>query len=420
MRKRWSPIVQIQFFGGMQMNAVGIDVSKGKSMIAVMRPFGEIVASPFEVTHDNSEISKLAGKLKSLNGETKVIMECTGVYHLPIAHALREAGLMVCTVHPMLIHDFGNNSIRKVKTDKADAIKIANYGMTNWLDLLEYVPEEDIRHMLKVYSRQYNKYTKLKTMLKNNLISLLDQTFPGVNELFTSPPRESDGHQKWLDFAAVFWHCECVCGLSQKVFAERYRKWCKRAGYNFSQSKADSIYVVSCGHPCVMPKNETTKLLVTQAIAQINAIAESLSVISREMRRLATLLPEYSVVMAFNGVGETLGSQLMAEIGDVYRFSRKESLVCFAGLEAPPHQSGKFESENRSISKKGSPHLRKTLFQVMDCLLKHSPATDPVYQFLDRKRTEGKHYYSYMTAGSAKFLRIYYARVKEFLNKYYS
>jgi transposase len=339
----------------MQMNAVGIDVSKGKSMIAVMRPFGEIVASPFEVTHDNSELSKLAGKLKSLNGETKVIMECTGVYHLPIAHALREAGLMVCTVHPMLIHDFGNNSIRKVKTDKADAIKIANYGLTTW-----------------------------------------------------------------LDFAAVFWHCECVCGLSQKAFAERYRKWCKRAGYNFSQSKADSIYVVSCGHPCVMPKNETTKLLVTQAIAQINAIAESLSVISREMRRIATLLPEYSVVMAFNGVGETLGYQLMAEIGDVYRFSRKESLVCFAGLEAPPHQSGKFESENRSISKKGSPHLRKTLFQVMDRLPKHSPATDPVYQFLDRKRTEGKHYYSYMTAGSAKFLSIYYARVKEFLNKYYS
>jgi len=55
----------------------------------------------------------------------------------------------------------------------------------------------------------------------------------------------------------------------------------------------------------------------------------------------------------------------------------------------------------------------------MDCLLKHKPVNDPIFQFLDRKRAEGKHYYSYMCAGSAKFLRIYYARVKEFLDNYY-
>ena len=57
------------------MNAVGIDVSKGKSMVAIMRPFGEVVASPFEVTHTGSELSELAKTLKSLHGETKVIME---------------------------------------------------------------------------------------------------------------------------------------------------------------------------------------------------------------------------------------------------------------------------------------------------------------------------------------------------------
>jgi transposase len=402
------------------MNAVGIDISKGKSMVVIMRPFGEIVASPFEVTHTGSELSKLANLLKSLHGETKVVMECTGAYHLPIAHALHEAGLFVSTVHAQLIHDFGNNTIRKVKTDKADALKIANYALANWLNLPEYVPDEDIRHMLKVYSRQYSKYNKLKTVLVNNLISLLDHTFPGVNKLFTSPSRDSDGHQKWMDFAAKFWHCECVCGLTPKMFSERYRRWCKRAGYYFSQAKADNLYADSCGHVSVMPKNETTKLLITHAIAQVNAISETLASIAREMKRLAASLPEYSIVSQFYGVGGILGPQLMAEVGSVYRFPRKESLVCFAGLDTPPYQSGQFESQNRNISKKGSPHLRKSLFQVMDCLLKRSPADDPVYQFLDRKRAEGKHYYSYMTAGSAKFLRIYYARVKEYLDAYYS
>lgn len=399
------------------MNAVGIDISKGKSMVTIMRPFGEVVASPFEVIHTASELSELANSLKSLDGETKVIMECTGSYYYPIAYALHEAGLFVSAVHAKLIHDFGNNSIRKVKTDKADSIKIASYGLSHWLELPEYIPEEDVRRMLKAFSRQYNKYGKLKTMLHNNLISLTDETFPGVNELFTSPPRKHDGHEKWMDFFFKFWHCECVCNLSPKAFAGRYSKWCKRAGYYFKQDKSDDIYAAACGHLVGMPKNDTTKLLVTQAVNQVTAISESISIIACEMKRLAEMLSEYPVVSKFYGVGDILGPQLMAEIGDVYRYRNKGALVCFAGLEAPPFQSGKFESANRRISKKGSPHLRKALFQVMDCYLKHSPANEPVYQFLDRKRAEGKHYYSYMTAGSAKFLRIYYARVKEFLDK---
>jgi len=398
------------------MNSVGIDVSKGKSMVAIMRPFGEVVASPFEVTHTGSELSELANSLKSLHGETKIVMECTGSYYYPIAYALHEAGLFVSAIHAKLIHDFGNNSIRKVKTDKADAFKIAQYGITHWLDLPEYIPEEDIRRMLKAFSRQYTKYGKLRIMLKNNFISLTDDSFPGVNELFSSPPRKSDGHEKWLDFALKFWHCECVCGLSQKEFKERYQKWCKRAGYNFCEDKALDIYASACGHLVGMPKNETTKMLVTQAVNQINAISETIAVIAKEMKRLAQSLPEYPVVSEFYGVGDILAPQLMAEIGDIYRYRNKGSLVCFAGLEAPPYQSGKFESTNRNISKKGSPHLRKALFQVMDTFIKRSPVDEPVYQFLDRKRAEGKHYYSYMTAGSAKFLRIYYARVKEYLD----
>jgi transposase len=85
-------------------------------------------------------------------------------------------------------------------------------------------------------------------------------------------------------------------------------------------------------------------LLITQAAAQINAIAESQVVVQREMKRLAAMLPEYPVVLSLQGVGEILGPQLIAEIGDVYRFDRKQALVAFAGLDAPPFQSGKNEA----------------------------------------------------------------------------
>ena len=397
------------------MNAVGIDVSKGKSMVAIIRPLGEVVAAPFEVGHTATELNELAKFILKISGETRVVMEYTGVYFEPIARALYDAGLCVCVVHAQLIHNYGNNTIRKVKTDKADAIKIANYALDNWDKLKPYTPIDEIRRQLKAYSRQYRKFNKLKTMLKNNFIALTDSTFPGVNELFSSPPRKSDGHEKWLDFAIKFWHAECVCSLSQKAFTERYRKWCNKAGYYFLESKAEDIYAAACGHIGLLPKGDITKQLVQQTIIQLTSICSSLSVIEHKMTELAGLLPEYPVVMEFHGVGRILGPQIMAEVGDVLRFKKKESLVCFAGLEAPPYESGKFESHNRTISKKGSPHLRAALFQVMDCLLKTQPVNDPVFQFIDRKRSEGKHYYSYMCAGSAKFLRIYYARVKEYL-----
>lgn len=394
------------------MNSVGIDVSKGKSTVAVLRPLGEVVAVPFEVNHTADELQELANYLKALPGETRVVMEYTGRYFEPIANHLCSAGLFVSVIHALRLYNYGKDSIRRVKTDKADALKIAGYGLDKWTELTPYTPADSIRTLLKNYNRQYNHYMKLKVMLKNNLIALLDQTFPSVNGLFSSKPRK-DGHEKWVDFAETFWHCECISGLSMRKFSERYAKWCTRSGYRFNTEKAENIYAFACNSVATLPKNDAVKGLITLAVGQLCAIIETLAAAHTEMLRLASLLPEYEPVMAMRGVGPVLGPQLMAEIGDVRRFNHKKSLIAFAGIDAPPYQSGAFESYNRSISKRGSPALRKTLFQVMDIILKSAPEEDDIFQYLNKKRAEGKHYYVYMMAGANKFLPIYYARVKE-------
>ena len=397
------------------MNCVGIDVSKGKSMIAVMRPLGEMVIPPFEVGHTDAELCELSRRLGGLEGETRIVMEATGNYHLPVASFLYDSGFYVSVVNAMLVHGYGNNSLRRVKTDKKDAVKLANYGLDHWLTLPRYIPEDEVRLMLKTTYRQYQQCTKVQTMLKNNLISLLDTAFPDANRLFTSPTR-ADGSEKWVDFISTFWHCECVCGLSEKAFTAKYQKWCKRHGYNFSQDKALDIYTSACGHFSVMPKNDTTKILVEQAVSQLQATSAALAALRNEMQSLAASLPEHPIVMGMFGVGPALGPQLMAEIGDVRRFHSKKALVAFAGIDAPPYQSGQMEIRSRSISKRGSAVLRRTLFLVMSAVLRCSPADEPVYQFMDRKRTEGKPYRVYMMASANKFLRIYYATVKQYLD----
>ena len=395
-------------------NVAGVDVSKGKSMVSVLRPFGEVVAKPFSVRHTGSELRELANYLKSLDGETRVVMEHTGRYYEPVARFLHDEGLYVSAVNPKLIKDYGNNTLRKVKTDAADSRKIARYGLDNWAELRQHTPMDTIRYQLKTLNRQQALYSKTKTMMKNNLIALLDQTYPGVNALFDSPVRE-DGTQKWVDFAASFWPVDAVRGMSLTAFTERYRKWCKRHGYNFSISKAADIHADAQALIAMMPKDSLTKAMVKQAIDSLNAVSRAVEQLKAEMLRLASQLPEYPVVMAMRGVGDSLGPQLMAEIGDVTRFAHRGSITAFAGVDPGADQSGTYESKSNRTSKSGPPELRKALFLVMDCLLKTMPQDDPVYLFMDKKRSEGKPYLVYMTAGANKFLRIYYGRVKEYL-----
>ena len=112
-------------------NAVGIDVSKGKSTVAVLQPGGTVIRKTFDVSHTSQNLNELADYLSSLDGTTKIVMECTGRYHEPMVKALSEAGLFISIVIPHLIKNFGNNSLRKVKSDPADARKIARYTLEN-------------------------------------------------------------------------------------------------------------------------------------------------------------------------------------------------------------------------------------------------------------------------------------------------
>lgn len=392
------------------MNAAGIDVSSRKSTVAVLRPFGEVVKLPFDVRHSVEDLTTLAEQLKAIEGETRVVMEHTGRYYEGIAKVLHEAGLYVTAVNPLLIKEYGNNSLRKVKTDKADAVKIARYALDNWAELQDYTPMDTIRYDLKTLNRQFQLATKQKTAVANNLIALQEQSFPGIRKLFDSPVR-SDGTQKWVNFTHDFWHADCVRRSSQNAFTERYRKWCKRNHYLFSVAKAAEVYALAKSAVVLVHKTSITKMLVQEAANQLTAISHAVETYRNEMNKLAAQLPEYPVVMEMYGVGESLGPQLMAEIGDVRRFARKQSLVAFAGIDPTPNDSGDYCSRSNKTTKRGSPYLRKTLFNIMTVYLQRAPADEPVFQFLDKKRAEGKPYYVYMTAAGNKFLRRYYGKV---------
>ena len=397
------------------MNAVGIDVSKGKSTVAILRPFGEIVAKPFEIKHTSSEINSLISMIKSIEGESRVVMEYTGRYYESLAQALTDASIFVSVINPKLIKDFDNESLRKIKSDKADSIKIARYTLDKWNNLTAYNSLDGIRSQLKTMNRQFGFAMKHRTAMKNNLIGLLEQTYPGANDFFNSPAR-NDGSQKWVDFVDTYWHVDCVRKMSLSNFITHYKNWCSKHKYNFSASKAEKIYMYSKDLVPVLAKDGISKMIIHQAIDLLNGTSKTVEELRELMRETASKLPEYHVVMQMKGVGPSLGPQLIAEIGDITRFSHKGALTAYAGVDPGVNESGTYAQQSVPTTKRGSAELRKTLFQVMDILVKTTPIEDTVYQFIDKKRAQGKPYYVYMTAGANKFLRVYYGKVKEYLN----
>ena len=151
-----------------------------------------MVLTPFQVEHDAAGLSGLVRTLQNLDGDIRIVMEHTGMYWRPIALALKEAGFSSAWSTPYS-STISATTLRKVKTDKADSMKIANYALSFWAELRDYSPEDETRQMLKMQNRLYLRTKKSSVVLRNGLISLLDQTFPGVNTLLTASPSVPTG-----------------------------------------------------------------------------------------------------------------------------------------------------------------------------------------------------------------------------------
>jgi transposase len=396
------------------MISVGIDVSKGKSTVCILKPYGEIVSKPFEVMHTESELNELVLMISRLEGEIKVVMEATGIYHLPILEYLHERELFVSVINPYEMRQYHKRGLRRVKTDKQDAIVISNYGIDYWHHLLEYESSEAIYSELKLLGRQYRHYMTVRVSSIQSLTHLLDYTMPGIKTLLQGY-NEANGKDKLSDFVMEYWHFDNITNMTEKQFRCNYAKWAKEMGYHQSQTKADKIYTLANeGLPTLSSSTPSVKMLVQESVRVLSEVNKTLSLILSRMKKLSKSLPEYPVVRAMGGVGDVLAPKLIAEIGDVRRFHSGKALIAYAGIDAPPYQSGKFIGTERKISKRGSAHLRKIGYEVMRCLKAQSAPEDAaVYYFILKKESEGKAKRAAKIAGLNKFLRIYYARVME-------
>lgn len=395
------------------MISVGIDVSKDKSTVCMLRPYGEVVEAPYNIDHTKQALNTLIERIKSFDEDVKVVLEATGGYHQVVVAKLLTSNIFTVVVNPYIMKKYCAATLRKAKTDKIDSIRIANYGIDHWFSMTAYCPPDEIYKELKLLGRQYEQYVRLKVGCKIQLANLLDGVMPGIKSILQGTVPAYSTKDKLCDFVEKYWHYDNIKKMSEKQFLSDYEKWTKRKGYRYNESQAIAIYQLSKNNiPTLKSSTPSTKMLVLQAVKSVREAELTLSLIISQMQEIASTLPEYSVVREMKGVGDVLSVRLIGEIGDVRRFRNGSSLVAFAGIDAPPYESGKFVGTNRNISKRGSSTLRKIGYEIMHSLKVSKPTEDSaVYDFIIKKENEGKPKRVAKIAGLNKFLRIYYARV---------
>ena len=394
------------------MIAVGIDVSKSKSTVAILDSYGTVLATPFNMAHTQPEMNALVSRLKELGEPVTILLEYTGHYHYPVLKKLQEEGFPVCVVNPYQMKKYGDVEIHKAKTDKKDALRIATYALEKSYKLVPYSFMEQKYEDLKFLSRQYDQRITFVAKLKVQLINLLDQTMPGITKILALKSRNPEKSALML-FIKRYKSFDEIQRMGKTRFLSTYATLMKKTTDRYAPQKGLAIYELARDSITTRGEDPYIWSAQDQCVDLLATAQNAADEIITQMQNIAETIPEYKVLRAMNGVGDRLGPVILAEIGDIRRFHSAKALNSFAGNDAPPYQSGQFESRNRHISKRGSSALRKACFEVMQALKLTKPQDDPVYQFVLKKEQEGKPYNVAKMAGVNKFLRIYYARAME-------
>ena len=396
------------------MLAVGIDVSKSKSAAAILNPDGTVHTKPFEFRHSQPEMDALIRYIKDQNQPVTILMENTGHYHYPVLKALEVAGLPVCLINAYQMKKYGDMELRKAKTDKKDALRIARYALEKGYSLVPHTSMDQKYEDLRFLARQYDQRMGTLTTNKVFLINLLDETMPGITKLLSLTTRDPETSLTML-FIKRFKSYDRIKKMGRTRFLDSYNKLARKSRNRRAYGYGLAIYELAVNSITTRGENEFTLAAQDQCVDLVSESQKAADVIILQMQTLAETLPEYTVLRSMAGVGDRLGPLILAEIGDIRRFHSGKALNAYAGNDAPPYQSGMFESHNRHISKRGNAALRKYCFEVMQALKLTRPQDDPVYLFLIKKEQEGKAYNVAKMAGVNKFLRIYYARAMEAL-----
>jgi len=367
----------------------------------MMDETGKVVfkAFSFPNTFDggNALFSKLTSYSSNID-DFEIGMEATGHYWLSVYSFLFEKKFLLHVINPIQTDGWRRGTeIRKRKNDIIDSVLIA--------DLIRYgqfvetrLADEDL-FSLRSLTRFRTYLVESISDLKRKVVCVLDQVFPECQSIFSDIFGKTSKEillqfSSPIDFESV--SSQTLAGLLAKLSRKQV-----------SSTKADQLKAAaSCSFGVTFAKSSFT--------FQLKALIEQISFIEKQVKETETEIAGImekldSPITTITGIGNVTGAAIISEIGDISKFDSPRKLVAFAGLDATVTQSGEFEAAHNVMSKRGSPYLRKAIFQAALVAAFKDPVLSAYYQ---KKRAEGKHHLTCIGAVARKMCNIIYAVVK--------
>ncbi|MFM1571876.1 IS110 family transposase [Helcococcus ovis] len=357
---------------------LGIDIGKNTHVASLIDDKKKVIFKAFSFSNSIDGAESLICKLENFKNELEIGMEATGHYWLSIYSYLCEKNFTVRVINPIQTDGWRQSiEIRKRKTDIIDSLLIAD--LLRYGDFVETSLSNEDYLSLRNLSRFRSYLVSSIGDLKRKIIALLDQVFPeyasSFSNIFGKTSKEIlSNFSTPSDFEDI--NSEDLQSFLDSVSKKKYAS---RKLEELSKKASKSFGVNFC--------MDSFSLQIKMLIEQISFIQNQVLDVEKEIEILLKKLN--SPITTIPGIGAVNAATILGEIGDIKRFSNPSKLVAYAGLDASISQSGEFESTSNHMTKRGSPYLRRALFQSA----LRAEFYDPVFSnYYQKKISEGKHH----------------------------
>jgi transposase len=371
----------------------GIDVAKSKHVCCVIDREGQTIRRPRSFTNDKEGYQRLLQSLKEVDPSYALLvgMEATAHYWYSLHDFLVRHGYPVAVLNPIQTAQQAKKGIRKRKTDKIDAFHIATL-LKNGDYKAALIPGElgmTCRQLTRLRSRLVQQTASLKQLIW----SRLHPVWPEYEDLFKDPFCATG--RKLLYTAPT---PKDVLSMRQEELSELIRK-ASRGKY--AQAQAKKVWHAAANSAGMHRSLEGARIGIRTLLTQIDAVRPIREKLEEEIAHVAKSLPAY--IFSLPGIDPIRAVSLFGETDPITTFESPDQLVAFAGLDVSVFQTGQYEASYRHISKRGSPFLRETLWNM---------AFQAIYQEGDirnywlRKMADGLKHKAAVTATSIKLCHI--------------
>ncbi len=397
---RGSPVGLGGQLEGKPMFFVGIDIGKRNHEAVILDDAGEQCGKALRFANTREGAKALLERLQELPSPCICALEATGHYWLALSSFLRDASVDALVLNPLQTDAYRQSFLRKTKTDRRDSWIIADLVRIG-RGRAARVPDPTMLQLRELTRFRFSLIDQIAD-LKRKTLSLLDRVFPEYEPLFSDVFLKSS--RALLEQAATADEIAAFDLAELTALLERTSRG------RFGEKKARQIQSVAAQSLGVSFLTDAVRVEIHCLLAHVTFLEEQVAELDERIAALLAQVPAAAYLTTIKGMGPTVAATILAEIGDIRRFADPKKLVAFAGLDPSLHQSGQFHGEHATLSKRGSPYLRRAIWLAAHPARQHNPDLQAVYT---RKIAQGKCHQQALAAVAHRLLNRIYVILKE-------